>query len=889
MIVTCKPWQLAVVLLGLALSPGPTVLAAVIRVAPTGPGGDGSSWEAAATNLVTAVGSAAAGDSVWVATGTYSGNVRIPPGVEVLGGFRGDETTATQRNARRFATRLNLSTNRLPAVTFLEGSQPATFDGFRLVGTQGWGPSLAATNAAPRVLNVDMIHPIYTSPFWGDGRQAAWSFVNADFRIQGCQLIQATFFHEALIDIQGGQGQILANRFIGIETFEDFQDPVRQNVGTIVLDGGSPLIERNWFAGNRTDQSSGVIALRISAPIIRNNLFTDQRSVTLLADTHSAPRFLHNTVSSGFYGPMTLLSTNGLVANNLFAFGGQGPQVAAPALLLNNGWIGLTTTAGTNPVPLASISGNILLDSPFIGEIGRGHVMLRTNTAAIDAGVGLADGGATDFFGNPRVRGTAPDLGAFESDGIVPILPTTPIIRVKPDGDDSLDGATWATAKRTLNAGLDDAVRVAGDVWVAAGTYHEPGPALRPMFILGYLVSAHGGFAGTESSLAERDFRRNRTILDGAGAHLIMAHGTFASVGPQALRVAPAVSGFTFQNGFGRDAGAALLAGALRVHNNRFQSNQVAVAPADRSQADPLDLLGAAALRVRSGSEVIANEFITNVVTVNDPRNNSGGRIGGALVILGGDVRVRDNLFQGNSMRGNTQSGGPQPLSPSISLASLQFNAFIENNTFVNNTHVQAVPVPPILGPSEIGVFRTLASTNALEIRNNLFASSIAPLVLGQPSVPVQLVTAYNCVFGGATNLFPAGASNIFVNPRFASGADFPRLATDSPLRDAGDPATITARRLDLDGRPRQFGDRVDIGAYEYTASSAPRLTFVQRPAGAGTLGLDLTIGPGPLGGTVVLESSSDLRQWSPVGTNLTELPDLPIEADIRFFRAMQR
>ena len=54
--------------------------------------------------------------------------IAIQKGVTVLGGFRGDETSAELRNPRRYATRLQLASNGLPTVNFLSGTDPSTLE-----------------------------------------------------------------------------------------------------------------------------------------------------------------------------------------------------------------------------------------------------------------------------------------------------------------------------------------------------------------------------------------------------------------------------------------------------------------------------------------------------------------------------------------------------------------------------------------------------------------------------------------------------------------------------------------------------------------------------------------------------------------------------------------
>src|SRR5690606_652589 len=91
------------------------------------------------------------------------------------------------------------------------------------------------------------------------------------------------------------------------------------------------------------------------------------------------------------------------------------------------------------------------------------------------------------------------------------------VIRVRYGGNDLLSGATWATAKHSIQAALDAAASARCEVWLQAGTY-EPwvGEFDRAAsFVLREGVSLYGGFAGNETSRDDRDWTSNPTYLDG--------------------------------------------------------------------------------------------------------------------------------------------------------------------------------------------------------------------------------------------------------------------------------------------------------------------------------------------------------------------------------------
>ena len=117
-------------------------------------------------------------------------------------------------------------------------------------------------------------------------------------------------------------------------------------------------------------------------------------------------------------------------------------------------------------------------------------------------------------------------------------------IYVSTAGNDAGDGLTWATAKLTVQAGLDTAA--AGDqVWVAAGAYVEA-------ITLKAEVALYGGFAGGETDLSQRNWTSNITILDGNRAYCVVR------ASPHSTR-ATRIDGFTVSNCYWNGSSGAIL------------------------------------------------------------------------------------------------------------------------------------------------------------------------------------------------------------------------------------------------------------------------------------------------------------------------------------------
>ena len=88
------------------------------------------------------------------------------------------------------------------------------------------------------------------------------------------------------------------------------------------------------------------------------------------------------------------------------------------------------------------------------------------------------------------------------------------VIYVKSDAAGSNNGSSWTDAYTNL----DNALSVAspGDqIWLAAGTYKPSNSAPNNFFLMESGVELYGGFNGTETSLAQRNYLTNVSILDG--------------------------------------------------------------------------------------------------------------------------------------------------------------------------------------------------------------------------------------------------------------------------------------------------------------------------------------------------------------------------------------
>jgi len=139
------------------------------------------------------------------------------------------------------------------------------------------------------------------------------------------------------------------------------------------------------------------------------------------------------------------------------------------------------------------------------------------------------------------------------------------------------DGRIWDTAYLRVQDGIDTAADLADDlgtvwceVWITYGVYHVYESAATDTVVLRPGVSVFGGFSGSETRRADRDWAQNVTILDGTdgGAnhveHVVTANGT----------VDATLDGFTITGGDGEDGvGMAVEDSSLVLKNCVFSDN----------------------------------------------------------------------------------------------------------------------------------------------------------------------------------------------------------------------------------------------------------------------------------------------------------------------------
>ncbi len=840
-------FHLALVLFaGLLARPTPTVAAVLrVRAGATNATPDGLSWSSAFTSPRPALAAARRGDEIWVAAGVYTGAVTLPAGVACFGGFTGSEGTRAERNFNTNYSILDglLQTNLL---TVTKGATNDTrLDGFVLRnGFAALGAALRINGGAPVIANNQFFGNnatilgnaifleggttavITNNHFVENGLQlgvpptggGAIGMTAASPRIEGNSFVGNRARDGGAIYCVVGGGEVTRNWFLNNEAWI--------NGGGVACFAAATRVTHNHFLGNHALQRGGGVATTDgSTALVFNNLFVRNRAAGQLSepnggggvfvDATSAATVLNNTLVENLapVGGIFCLSRTANLVNNLVANGSSGiGGVTGLRLRRNN----VFNNGGTNYVGLADATGtggNISADPRFAGEPRRGIANLLPESPCRNAGeTNAAHAGATDLDGQPRTQSAAVDIGADEIDGVTREF-APPAYYVSPDGSLGNDGRSWATAVSSVQWALNLAARTGGEVWVRRGTYAE-NLAVRAF------TDLFGGFAGTETSRAQRDWRLQETVLDGG------ERGTTVNV--FGLAAGETLDGFTVRGGAAAAGGGALISGEVRVLNNRFEFNRAA-SPASATAAR-----GGGGLFSNGGNPLIANNTFTRNLAFS--RSPGVPADGGALKVVAGAPVIINNVFRGNYATNSAASG--EAFGGAVHLANAA-RPLLANNTFVGN-FARRGEATDGTGGAIYSALDTNAPAGSPRLLNNLIAYNGSGLQVATGPTPEL---RHNLVWGNAHGDYgltadPTGSNgNRRADPRLASPFMEPHLAADSPARDAGDPAVVQPGWLDLDGGDRVAGAAVDIGADEFTgtAPGLPQPIFFVRTDGADT------------------------------------------------------
>ncbi len=583
-----------------------------------------------------------------------------------------------------------------------------------------------------------------------------------------------------------GGGMILANGAkVRNCVFRNNKTQNKKNGAAVHCHLGNIQIENTLFVNNQSTGNGGAVQVGggVTATFINctlaNNMATGLSGGFGLGNNTSNMN-VYNTIA---YNNVGNLGRNSYAQNaNVHDGGNVISKYSAVETISSKfadgddtGFIALTeelSPAFANP---AEIVGNLEADAD-VSTLDQYSYELSETSPCIDAGnANLLTDAEYDLNHAARLSGEQIDMGAYEADK-GEVVQTSKIIRVAADGTAEGEGSSW-DSPTTLAHAIELAETAIGgaEIWMKAGLYKIK----RTVNIDN--IAIYGGFSGTETTLNDRNWNTNQTIIDGGGK--ISPLRNIALNG----EVTTIVDGLIIQNG--------------------------------------LNQSGASGNENGGGMLLTNGAVVRNCIFRNNKTQN--GKNGGGLHCHGGSVRIENSLFVNNLSSGN---GGAVQVGGGVT-------ATIINCTFANN---QATGLSGGFGlgnnDSKLNVYNTIAYNNIGKNGRNSYAQNANINGGGTVISKFSAIESESTKFTDGNDeghlVLSETESPMFANPATIVGnADSDEsiaeieqasymLQTGSPCIDAGDDNYASVSMYDLAKQSRVIGLHVDMGAYEATTAT---------------------------------------------------------------------
>jgi hypothetical protein len=393
---------------------------------------------------------------------------------------------------------------------------------------------------------------------------------------------------------------------------------------------------------------------------------------------------------------------------------------------------------------------------------------------------------------------------------------TASVIYVDTDAAGSNEGTSWVDAYVDLQSALGIA-EPGDEIWVAAGTYYPTSDGNRDStFTLVDSVALYGGFAGGESSVSERDWLTNVTVLSGdIGVVDDDSDNSYHVVVGSWTSPAAVLDGFTVTRGN---------ANHETVGDWRTKGGGMYNVGADLTIANVVISESYAELNGGGLCNDGSSPTLTEVVVA----DNSSGQYGGGIYNrMGSNPSLTNVTISGNV---STRGGGLYNSNSHPTLFNVVFlgNSVTKNGGAVHNYMASA---PTFTNCT----FSQNTANNGAAIFNLMAGGTtlVNCILWGDSAVTFgneiynwldsSTIVSYSIVMGGLPDGCVNGGNNVSGNPLFVDGGawDVHLSNPGSPAFDAGNNAAPGLPATDRDGSDRIKNGTVDLGAYELQAEGA--------------------------------------------------------------------
>lgn len=519
----------------------------IYYVSPEGSGTkDGLSWTNT-MSLESALGEAKAGDQIWVqgseAGTTYRGGFTLKSGVQLYGGFAGKEASVDERKTLGKPYQLKYR-----SVLSGDIGNNDQVDNTSLI----FPANQTRGENATHVLSVNM------KPSVDNGNNNNYPTVVNGFSIGGGQA-DGTYEYGGGIYISGDNtygGNFRIERCFFVNNYATLGGAIYVDAEVQNVNNGESLINQcaiyNNAAGERgaVVNAGGGIYLAGEATVVNSTIFNNENGGLRLS---TGSKVVNTTVARNSGAGIDLVAaaeTGDFNVFNTIIWGNTSLFAEITPSFKNSAYHEVTADdANGNVYVTKENNGDAnapMFDAPSVKTSFDRDFNWR-NTAyplwswnVLEGSVMHDKGDATfysesvygsqDMAGNARFSGSAIDIGAYEFQ----YMPEGRIRYVMKQAQGTGDGSSWANASGDLQKMIDELAQnnpqnLAGEVWVAAGTYAPQsqlisGTAYSASFRMRDGISVYGGFDADNPESSKQDRQKgtmpwdftNVTILEAA-------------------------------------------------------------------------------------------------------------------------------------------------------------------------------------------------------------------------------------------------------------------------------------------------------------------------------------------------------------------------------------